>query len=444
MKLRKLCALLMTLMLIFIFAGCSAKQETANEEPVQEEVAESALSGEITFSTWGSLEEKKVNEEIIALFEAENPGTKVNLEYIPKEYTQKIDTMFMGNNAPDVIYGHPKYFAKWASQDLLMDLTGHFEATPDLMDDEKFNTNLYEAFKYKGKHIATINGADTILLFYNKKLFDEAGVAYPNDEWTWYDFIDAAKKLTIVEDGKPVQYGTALNDWYVTQEVFGLSNGAEWYDDMNKPTKVKFNSEANVAALQLMQDLIHKYKVAPTNSDREILGGSFDNGKIAMDFNGVWTVVFRKDIKDFEWGIANIPLTAGEERKIPALYAGYAISKNTENPDLAWEFAKYMQSDEAQKLLASSGLITVINKNIASSDDVLKIEGAPDHHELRVSSLQCAVHNDAMVTNWDETIAKHVAPNMQLLLSNDQDAETTAQKIQEGLEQMLEEAESTQ
>jgi multiple sugar transport system substrate-binding protein len=58
------------------------------------------LTGEISFSTWGSLEEKKVNEDIIKLFEEKHPGVNVKLEYIPDEYVTKIDTMFLGNNAP--------------------------------------------------------------------------------------------------------------------------------------------------------------------------------------------------------------------------------------------------------------------------------------------------------------------------------------------------------
>ncbi|QRN85277.1 sugar ABC transporter substrate-binding protein [Clostridia bacterium] len=438
---KKLVLILLVLMCSLNFVGCQSEElpEASNAED-----GSNAISGEITFSTWGSLEEKKVNEDIIKLFEEKNPGVKVNLEYIPEEYTQRIDTMFLGKSAPDVIYGHPKYFAKWASQGLLMDLTEKFNENPELLDDSKYRTNLYDAFTFNGQKIATINGADTILLFYNKSMFDDAGIAYPNDDWTWDDFVAAATALTKQdENGKTIQYGVSIDDGYSLEEVFTFSYGASWYDDMNLPTEVTFDSPETIEGLQLMQDLIHKYKVAPSNSDKDILGGSFDSGKIAMDFSGVWAVVFRKDIEDFDWGLANIPVPEGQDRKNPALYAGYAISKTTENYDLSWEFAKFMQSDEAQKMLAASGLITVINKDIASSDEVIDIPGAPDNHMLRVTSLDYAVHNDAMVTNWEETITKVVTPNMQLLLDNKQDAATTSKAIHDGLVRMLEEAETT-
>ncbi len=398
------------------------------------------LKGEITFSTWGSLEEKKVNEDIIKVFEKKYPGTKVNLSYIPDEYTTKIDTMFLGKNAPDVIYGHPKFFAKWASQGLLMDLTERFNETPELLDSSKFNTKLYEAFKYEGKNISTVNGADTLLIYYNKDLFDKAGVDYPNANWTWEDFANAAKKLTVTENGKTTQYGFSVDGGYSLTEAFMFSNGGAWFDDMNNPKEVKFNSPETVQALQLMQDMIYKYKCSPSSSDKEVLGGSFDSGKIAMTIDGVWSVVYRKKIKDFKWDLADIPVTAGKERKTPSLYAGYAIPKSSKNPELAWEFAKFMQSDDAQELLASSGLITVINKNIASSDKVLNVEGAPEHHSLRVSSLDYAVHNDAMLPNWEEILSKAFDPNMQLLLNNKQDAKTTAEKIHKQLEELLKES----
>ncbi len=397
------------------------------------------LSGEITFSTWGSVQEKEVNEQIIALFEEKHPGVKVNLEYIPQEYTTKIDTMFLGGNAPDVIYGHPRYFTRWASDGLLMDLTDKFNQTPELLDDSIYKTNLYEAFKYNGKHFATVNGECSLVLYYNKDLFDSAGIEYPTNEWTWSDLIAAAKQLTIFdENGHPQQFGISIGSWYPLVQAYQFSHGGRWYDDMNDPTKVTFNSPETIEALQLMQDLIHKYNVAPTSSNQDVLGGNFDTGKIAMDITGAWAVVYRSDIDSFNWDIAHIPLADnGAPRSVSRLYAGYAISKTTKNPDLAWEFAKFMQSEEAQNLLASTGLITVIHREISTSDEVLNFEGAPENHIVRVEATDYSIHNDALLPNWEETLERYVNPNIQLLLNNEQDAETTAKKIHEGLEIML-------
>lgn len=437
-KIKKLISIVLVGTLLMTGCGTNKENNNVKNEPSSNKEEKAELKGEISFSTWGSLEEKKVNEEIIKLFEEKYPETKVKLQYIPEEYTTKIDTLFLGKQAPDVIYGHPKYFTKWASQGLLMDLTEKFSETPELMDESKFNVGLYDAFKYEGKNIATVNGADTMVVYYNKKLFDESGVEYPSAEWTWEDFAEAAQKLTIWgDDGKPKQFGMSIHGDYSLAETFMFSYGGQWFDDMNNPKEVRFNSEENINALQMMQDLIFKYKAAPTSSDSTVLGGGFDAGKIAMVIDGVWSIVYRKDIKDFEWGIAEVPTVPGKDKKIPALYAGYAISETSKNPDLAWEFAKFMQSDDAQKLLAESGLITVINKDIATSEEILNIPGTPINHEIRVTTLDKAMHNDAVMVNWMEALTKAFTPNMDLLLTNKQSAEETAEKIHKGMEEML-------
>lgn len=413
--------------------------EVADEGEAADE-GQTELSGEITYATWGSLDEKLVNELIIEAFEKEHPGTKVNLEYIPEAYVQKIETMFVGGTAPDVIYGHPHYFANWASKDLLMDLTPYFEMEKDFFyDDERFVTEMYDAFKWNGKNIATINGSDTFLLFYNKDMFDAAGVPYPDDTWTWDDVVEAGQKMTVLE-GDNKQYGITVNSWPPALLPYIFSFGGSVFDDMNNPQEVTFDNPNTVAALQFAQDMIYKYQIAPTVQDTENLGGSFDTGKVAMDITGMWAVVNRRNITDFNWDVANLPLAEGQPRRTIAFYAGYAIYKDTQNPELAWEFAKYFQSDTAQELLAGLGLITVINKQIASSDEVLNGEGMPEHHILRVTSVDYAESGYAFLTNLEEIHSRAMQPYFDQLLANTIDAETAAQNIQAELEVLLQEA----
>lgn len=441
---KRLLFIALNLILIIGLVGCTPKATEAVEEPATDapeaEEVTPKVSGEISFSTWGSLDEKLVNELIIAEFEKDYPGTKVNLEYIPDDYVAKIETMFVGGTAPDVIYGHPHYFANWASKGLLMDLDAYFAEDADFFYNEnEFIVPMYEAFKWNGKHIATINGSDTFLLFYNKDMFDKAGVAYPDDNWTWDDFVAAGQKLTIPE-GENKQFGFTLGSWPYNAFPLIFSHGGKLFDNMNNPTSVVFDSPETVAGLQFAQDLIYKYQIAPTVQDTANLGGSFDTGKVAMDITGMWAVVFRRNITDFKWDVANLPLAPGQPRRTIAFYAGYAVYKNTKNPDLAWEFAKYFQSDKAQKLLAGLGLITVINKRIASSDEIIKGEGMPEHHILRVTSVDYADGGYAFLTNLDEINSLAIQPYYDQLLANTMTPADVAKNIQAELEKYLAEA----
>jgi len=443
---KALAALLATIMVMTV-VGCGnsdpSKGTTNNSAVTSQVTADSAapkeLKGEITFSTWGSLDEKKVNEEVITAFEAKYPGTKVNLEYIPENYREKIDTMFLGGNAPDVIYGHPHYFATWAKQGLLMDLTGKFEKEKDFYFDKKFATNMYDSFKWEDKNMATINGHDTYLLYYNKNMFDAAGVSYPTDKWTWDDFRSAAKKLTVM-NGKNKQYGTTIGNWAPSWFPIIYSFGGNIFDNMDKPTKVVFNSPETVEALQFIRDIVLTDKSAPSYMSSELIGGAFDTGRAAMDIEGSWAPAGRKNIKDFKWDMANVPLKSGKDRRTSAYYAGYAVNAQTKNPDLAYEFAKYFQTDEGQGILSKLGLITVINKEIASSDKNLKAPGMPENHKLRVSSIDYATNGYALTTNWEEMIAKVLKPAFDNFIANKITAEQCAQEVQKGLEELLVEA----
>lgn len=390
------------------------------------------LSGTIRYSTWGSIAEKEVNEKIIAAFMEENPGCTVELEYIPENYPQKIDTMFLGGDAPDVIYGHPHQFASWAANDLLMNLNDLFEEEKDFFYDDKFATEMYPQYCYKGDHIATVNGHDCFLLFYNKDMFDEAGVAYPTDDWTWDDFVEAGKKLTQEVNGS-MQYAMTFDDLYAIVASFG----GQYFDDMTNPTAVAFNSPETVEALDFVQKCIYEYGIAPDTKNAELLGGSFTTGKVAMQITGAWGVAENAKITTFNWDIARVPKPAGREHKTMFYVAGYAVNADTKNPELAKAFAKYFQSDRAQELLAGPGLITVINKEIASSDAVLKGEGAPEHAYLRVDAVAEAVNGYPMLTNFEEMRTKVLTPAYDRLIAGSYGGADCAADIHSGLEALL-------
>lgn len=442
MKVKKLFAVLLAGTLsASLIAGCGSNNDSESNGGGSASGGNGELSREITFSTWGSLDEKNVNEEVIKAFEEKYPGTKINLEFIPEKYREKIDTMFLGGNAPDVIYGHPHFFAAWAEQGLIMDLSERYEADNDFYMDDKFATNMYKSFQYDDKNIATINGHDTFLMYYNKDIYDEAGVSYPTDDWTWDDWLDAAKKVTKTASDGSTQYATVFNaEAPATFFPYIYSFGGDVFDDMDAPTKVVFNSPETVEALTFIQDIIHVHHVAPDYQDSDLTGGAFDTGRVAMDIDGSWAPASRRNITEFKWDMANIPLKEGKERRTSAYYAGYAVNAQTKNPDLAYAFAKFFQEDEGQQILSQLGLITVINKEIASLDENLIGEGLPEHHALRVSSIDYATNGYAMLSNFEEMMEKVMKPAFDELIANKITPEACAEKIHTGLEEMLPEA----
>jgi multiple sugar transport system substrate-binding protein len=293
---------------------------------------------------------------------------------------------------------------------------------------------MYGSFQYKGRSVATINGHDTFLLYYNKNLFDEAGAAYPDDTWTWDTWLDAAKKLSNDKEGNEKRYAFTFTNYPPSLFWIIYSFGGNIFDSMDNPTRVVFNSPETVEALRFVQDAIWKHKVAPSYA---IEGFSFDSGKIAMDVDGSWSPSGRRHITEFKWDMANIPVRTGKERRTGAFYAGYCVNKASKNPDLAYAFAKFFQEDEGQTILSRLGLITVINQDIASLPENLNGPGFPEHHDLRVSSISYAANGYANLSNWQEMIEKALTPHFDDLIANNITPEECARKVHEDLERLF-------
>ena len=423
--------------------GCGNSADEPKEETPKVD-AETAgtldpeeVEGEITFTAWGSDAELECDQAVLDAFAKKYPNVKVHFEPINDDYLTKVETMMLAGEAPDVIYGHPKYFQKWASQDLLLDLTPYFENNKDFFNEDVYATNIYDAFTYDGKYVSTVNGADTFLLFYNKDLFDDAKVDYPTEEWTWDDFLAACEKLTIDKDGdgETDQYAISPCSGRENLEAFMAAFGGEMYDDVNNPTEVVVDSEENAKALQMWHDLIFKYGYAPDAEGSEVVNGGFDGGQIAMDVDGVYQCVYRSGV-DFNMGLAALPMEE-ENAHYVSLMAGYCVPKTTKYPEAAWALASFMQEKEGQEILASTGLITTVDKDVAASDEVINMEGAPDNHILRVTSLDNAVNVDAKLPNWQETMDTVWQPAIDKLYNGDVTVEEALDEIQSGLEEKL-------
>lgn len=408
---------------MLVGAGCTAEDDSGDT------AADGELSGTIRFATWGSESEIETNEKVIAAFEELHPGVTVELEYIPEDYETKIDTLIAGGAAPDVIYGHPYQLRKWYAKGALLDLTDLYE-DKGLNDEEVYNTTFYKNFEYDGAKVGTINGQDIILLYYNKDLFDAAGVDYPSEDWTWDDFLAAAQKLTVKEGDKTVQYGVSLDDWYPTAEMFIWGFGGQIVDDQYaNDAKITIDSPETVAGLQFMSDLINKHGVSPTPEGAAVFGGSFEAGNVAMKFDGAWAPVFLKDVEGLNWDMMLVP-SGSAGRGTPVLYAGYGVYAESENTELAKEFAAFMQAEEGQRILAETGLITVIHKAVSEDPDVLFAEGMPPGNEYRIIGAAEATWRDAAPLWWHEALDKGFTPELQGLLGGNQDAETTAANMQ--------------
>ena len=197
---------------------------------------------------WGSPEEIEIITGIIEKWQPGHPNVKVILEHSPYTgYDSKILTRIAGGAAPDVIATEVDYFVTFASKGVLANLTPYAEKDADFSDKDFF-PRIKDRFTVDGKLYAVPRDvAPFACIFYNKKLFDEAGIPYPEDDWTWDDLLRIARQLTKKdENGRVIQYGF----WGWAWQNFLYGNGGQLVDNVEHPTETRITDTKATQGVQ--------------------------------------------------------------------------------------------------------------------------------------------------------------------------------------------------
>jgi multiple sugar transport system substrate-binding protein len=307
----------------------------------------------ITYGIWDKNQEPGMRKMADA-FEAKNPGIKVNVEVTPwDQYWTKLEAAATGGSLPDVFWMHSSQAARYASNSVLMDLTDKIKSSKTMSLD-KFPKDLVKVYENDGKNYAIPKDFDTIGLWYNKKLFDEAGVAYPNENWTWDDLLAAAKKIT--NPAKGVYGFGAPMDLQQGFDNFIFQNGGKVLSD--DKTKSGFDTPAVKEAIQWYVDLSVKEKVSPTQTQFSENGYTtwFESEKTAMGLFGSWMLSEFGSNENVSKNCDVTVLPKGKQRATIYNGLGNAVAESTKHKEEAWKFVEFLGSEEANKIQAESGV----------------------------------------------------------------------------------------
>jgi multiple sugar transport system substrate-binding protein len=323
----------------------------------------------LRFTYWGSEAEKEAVSRMTHAFETANPGIRVETYHFPPgEYMTQLQAMQAAGKGPDIGYLADAYTLQWASEGKVLDLTEYFNTNPDL------GGRLPGTFYYfaPNKTLGTNTAVEITLLFYNKDLFDQAGLPYPparaEEAWTWEEFVEAAKRLTTDIEGRhpddpgfdPTSvdvYGLSFGTehWsYTDYYPFIYSNGGEIVNDDG--TRLMLDSPEAVDAIQKLHDLLWLHHVAPTpaEAERRPTGDvQFQTGKVAMVISGQWKLLDYAAMEDLNLGVAVLPKL--KEPKTLILGSPTVIFSNTPHPEAALKLYKF-HNDPQQVDLFARGL----------------------------------------------------------------------------------------
>ncbi len=306
---------------------------------------------EIHYAYWASMDE--YYEQCKADFEAAHPGVTIVLEHTSwGEYWTKLEAAATGGSVADVFQMNGVNITKYADGGVLLPID-EFIAASDI-DLANYPEAMNKMYNYDGKQYGIAMDYDTTGLWYNKALFDKAGVAYPTSEWTWDDMVAAAAAITGIEEGV---YGIAAG--YSDQQGFYNTAFAEdgWFVDGEK---FGFNEPGTRAGIKCWVDLVEA-GYSPSEVSLEENEGylQFMAGKLGMIFSGDWMVKYYAsedssvaDVCD----VVELPLMSTGKRASVIHGKANCISVATEHPDEAWAWVEYLSGPDAMKRMGEMGI----------------------------------------------------------------------------------------
>lgn len=366
---------LASMMAMTTLAGCGSSSGGGNNNADPSKAASGDISGELTVAIWDGDQQKGL-EEILKAF-TEETGVKTSLQVVTwDQYWTLLEAGAQGGDMPDVFWMHSNEAVKYMSNDILLDLTEYMKSST-VLEMDKFPEDLKEMYQYNDKTYALPKDMDTIAIWYNKKMFDEAGIEYPDGSWTWDEFYDIAKKLT-KEDGS--QYGFAANpsnEQDTWMNIIYTMGGCV----LNEEGRSGFDDPKTVEAMNFVDKLIKE--VMPPASTMSETGTDvlFNSGKVAMISQGSWMV---SAFKDNEYivenaDVARLPKDA-ESGKSVSLYngLGWAANANTKNPDAAYKLIEWFATKEMQEKQAELGVTMAAYEGVSekwvSSTDAFNLQ----------------------------------------------------------------------
>lgn len=310
---------------------------------------------ELTMAVWDS-DQQPVMEEMGKKYTESHPNVTVKTQLTTwNEYWTKLEAAASGGATADIITMNVLHVEEYARAGILQDLT-EAEAKSDLKVHENFPAPLVEGYTVDGKLYGIPKDFDTNAVFYNKEIFDKAGVAYPSaDGWTFDEFKATAEalKAALPEDvyACPVNRNSGQNTYDAT--IF--ANGGYTYNNVDKESG--YDLPETIGGVQPWLDFVLE-GLSPSletmvNIEPDAM---FQGGKAAMILAGNYMIPQYKDSLGDKFAVAPRPLFNNTKSDIINGLA-FSVSANTKHPEEATDFALWLGSKEAQEIQGKSGTV---------------------------------------------------------------------------------------
>ncbi len=398
------------------FSACTAPAAAPAESGAAAGGEEAAAGPTtITWAFWGSPEEKASHERVANAFMEENPDIQIEILNEPwGDYFTKIQALWASGDSeaiPDVLFLWPT--PRYAAEGVLENLDPWIEKSGYNLDD--YWPALLESAMYEGSVYGFPRDIGLEVLYYNKDIFDEVGLDYPTEEWTWDDLLAAAEQLTVVDaNGRVERYALAMEGG--KYQLWVGQNHGSILDDMRNPSKCTLDQPEAVEAIQFFADMMDN-NYAMRDADLGQAGGDaavFLSGQAAMIIQNS-SRVSAFNAADMNYDVQVVPIPEGGQRSASAGGAAWVMSSGSDDKDAAWTFLSWLQSKEGgQKLYTESGEIFPALRSVAESDAFLKQDAPPANRQAFLTEAENAkVGRFGYFPEWGELDGSVISPALQ-------------------------------
>jgi len=324
--------------------------------------------------------------EYVKLFEAENPDVKVNVQGFPFRNLFEVIEVKMQSKATDVdvIGVDVPLVASYAIRDYLLPLNDYF--TED--DMSVWLPAARESAFYNGQLLAPPLRTSSAPLYYNKDIFEEAGIEFPpsnpDERWTWEKTLEVARQLTKRDaNGVTEVWGLAFYQVNRPYQILPLPQslgGGSGISEDGFNVQGYLTNEEWIEAMEFYRDLFNKYAVSPKGVIPEEMHELFGTGKVAMYISGESGVVtFANNYPDLNFGVSYHPYFADGEAVTPTGSWHIGVSKNTKNAEAAARFVKFLTTDPrvAKAAFKDHGYLVPNVELFSFTDEELEAMGYP-------------------------------------------------------------------
>lgn len=350
---------------------------------------------QVSFMISGEPAEVAAYQKLVDAFQARYPDIKVDLRSVASagDYMKQLVTAFSAGAQPDVMLLNHRRVAQFAAQGGLEPLGAYLDKSTVLHAGDLYSQAL-AAYAWDGKTWCIPQNVSSLVVYYNRGLFDAAGVAHPAAGWTWTDFVQTARALTkdLDGDGTTDQYGVGVEAGLMRLAPFVWQNGGELLDDAANPTRLALDSQESLAALQWFVGLQVKEHVVPAAAAEQAEDSEtrFMRGSLGMFLNSRRVVTTFRTIAGLDWDVA--PLPQGAQAATILHSDGYCLSARAKDKEAAWTFIEFANAAEGQTIMAGTGRTVPSLVAVAESAAFLDPNQRPAHSQIFLDVIPSLRH----------------------------------------------------